>query len=178
MSFHRKRICLHCRKYFRPDPRNARKQKYCSQPECRKASKAASQKKWLSKPENRAVYGGAENVKRVQEWRRQHPGYWRRSVKRKNALQDHSHGETTEKRDITLQTPSSALQDFLIVQPAVLWGLLSHLTGSALQEDIALTARRMQQLGEDILHQPYCCKGGHHVNQQTSDLPPPYSSGS
>ena len=46
----RKPKCLHCRQFFRPDPRNIKKQKYCSRPECRKASKAASQKKWLEKP--------------------------------------------------------------------------------------------------------------------------------
>ncbi len=176
MAYPRKRICLHCRNYFRTDPRNARKQKYCFQPECRKASKAASQKKWLNKPENRAVYGGAENVKRVQEWRRQNPGYRRRTEKRKKPLQDDSSLQTTTQPLVTPQTGRNALQDFIINQPSVLWGLLAHLTGSALQDDIAVTARRMQQLGEDILHKP--CKGGHHVDLQTTGLPSPCSPGS
>ena len=39
--------CLNCHKLFRPDPRNRRHQKYCSQPECRAASKVASQQHWL-----------------------------------------------------------------------------------------------------------------------------------
>jgi hypothetical protein len=176
MAFPRKRICLHCRTYFRPDPRNARNQKYCSRPECRKASKAASQKKWLNKPENCAVYGGAENVKRVQLWRKQNPGYWRRPGKRKKPLQEDSSLKTTTQQSDPPQTARSALQDFIINQPAVLWGLLAHLTGSALQDDIAVTARHMQQLGEDILHQP--CKGGHHVNLQATDLSPPHPSSS
>jgi len=176
MAFLRKRICLHCHIYFRPDPRNLWKQKYCSHPECRKASKSASQKKWLNKPENHVVYGGAENVKRVQEWRKQNPGYWRRPGKQKKPLQENSSLQTTTQQSVPLQTGRNALQDFIINQPSVLWGLLAHLTGSALQDDIALTALRMQQLGEDILHQP--CKGGHHVDLQTTDLPPPRPPGS
>ena len=35
--------------------------------------------------------------------------------------------------------------------PLLLVGLIAHLTGLSLQEDIALTARRLQQLGRDIL---------------------------
>jgi len=45
-----RRKCLCCGSLFRPDPRNRRHQRYCSQPACRKASKAASQRRWLSKP--------------------------------------------------------------------------------------------------------------------------------
>ena len=46
-------------------------------PECRKASKTASQKRWLQKPENQDYFCGPENVKRVQLWREDNPGYWR-----------------------------------------------------------------------------------------------------
>jgi hypothetical protein len=45
-----------------------------------------------------------------------------------------------------------ALQDALMIQPAVFIGLISKLTGYALQEDIARTTRRLQQLGNDILN--------------------------
>ncbi len=47
---------------------------------------------------------------------------------------------------------SHALQDSLTLQPTVLVGLIAQLTGYALQEDIAMAARRMQQLGNDILN--------------------------
>ena len=73
----RKRKCKNCGLFFPPDPRNARQQQFCSKPECRKASKAASQKRWLKKEENRDYFRGPDNVLRVQEWRRDHPGYWR-----------------------------------------------------------------------------------------------------
>ncbi len=44
--------CLFCGEMFRAEARNAGHQKYCSEPNCRKASKAASRRAWLSKPEN------------------------------------------------------------------------------------------------------------------------------
>jgi hypothetical protein len=40
---------------------------------------------------------------------------------------------------------NDALQDSFFMQPAVLVGLIAHLTGLALQEDIAATARRLRQ---------------------------------
>ena len=70
--------CLHCKKIFVPDYRNRERQKYCSTPECQAASKQASQQQWLSKPGNRDYFRGPENVQRVQEWRAEHPGYWKR----------------------------------------------------------------------------------------------------
>jgi hypothetical protein len=50
-----KRKCKHCRTFFEPDPRSATRQRHCFKPECRQASKAASQDRWLQKPGNRRV---------------------------------------------------------------------------------------------------------------------------
>jgi hypothetical protein len=77
MTRQRQRKCLGCGMLFRPDPRNVRHQRYCCQAACRQASKAASQRRWLSQPENQDYFRGAENVVRVQRWRGEHPGYWR-----------------------------------------------------------------------------------------------------
>jgi hypothetical protein len=46
---------------------------------------------------------------------------------------------------------AQALQEAFFIQPTVVVGLLAHVTGLTLQEDIAITARRLQQLGRDIL---------------------------
>ncbi len=89
----RKRKCPCCGVFFTPDHRNRRRQRYCSKPECRKAAKAASQKRWLNKPENRDYFRGPHNVHRVQEWRKAHPGYYR---KKTEALQDHLSGKALE----------------------------------------------------------------------------------
>ena len=51
-----KRKCKHCQTFFDPDPRSAGRQRYCSKPACRQASKAASQRRWLQKPDNRDYF--------------------------------------------------------------------------------------------------------------------------
>ncbi len=51
-----RRKCHRCTKLFVPDPRNQTRQHYCSQPACRQASKAASQRRWLSKASNGDCY--------------------------------------------------------------------------------------------------------------------------
>ena len=172
----KRRKCKYCRGLFLPDPRNATRQRYCSKPECRKASKASSQKRWLEKPENQDYFRGPDNVERVQCWRKAHPGYWRRKPKNKpTALQDPLNLQLTENTDNRDDFVFPALQDSLILQPAVFIGLISQLTGYALQEDIAMVARRMQQLGNDILNPQH--KGGCH-GRKTSDLSPTYPKNS
>jgi hypothetical protein len=83
-----RRKCKCCLKLFRPDPRNRRHQYYCSAPDCRAASKAASQARWLAKPENQSYFHGPVNVARVRAWRSRHPGYWRKGRRAGVALQD------------------------------------------------------------------------------------------
>lgn len=153
MAGSEKKKCCNCRRLFLPDPRNAKRQKHCSQSACRRASKTSSQKRWLQKEENRDYFRGPHNVQRVQQWRKAHPGYWHRKPKTKaNALQDPLIQQPVENNENPARLASDALQDSLIWQPAVLIGLIAQLTGYVLQDDIAMAARRMQQLGIDILH--------------------------
>src|ERR1022692_3489491 len=123
-----RRKCKCCLKLFRPDPRNRRHQFYCSASGCRAASKTASQARWRAKPENQSYFRGPVNVARVQAWRARHPGYWRKG-----------------------RGASAALQDVLLAQPAVLIGLIAHLVGTPLQDDIVRTTDRLLRLGQDIL---------------------------
>jgi hypothetical protein len=174
----RKPKCPHCRQLFRPDPRNVTRQKDCSQPECRKASKAASQKKWLEKPANHDYFQGTDNTCRVQQWRKCHPGYWRNKHGQSEPLQDSFSPNSVKKQDFTRQLSSHALQDLLSAQHLVFLGLLAQLTGSPLQDDIVTIGRRLQQLGQDILNQPFCCKGGQHDNRQSPHLSTPDPQGS
>jgi len=176
MGLVKRKKCQHCKQLFIPDPRNAKRQQYCRMPACRKASKAASQKKWLHKPANRDYFQGPANVQRVQQWRKANPGYWRRKpTLTKNALQDPLNQQPLDLNYNNNKFASTALQDLLTLQPAVLIGLIAQLTGFALQDDIALAARRMQQLGNDILN-PHL-KGGCH-GAKTSHLSRPYSQNS
>jgi hypothetical protein len=43
------------------------------------------------------------------------------------------------------------LQDVLTAQPAVLIGLIAHIVGTPLQDDIVRTTGRLIRLGQDIL---------------------------
>lgn len=168
----KRKRCRHCQKLFVPDPRNRNRQKYCRKPACRKASKAASQKRWLQKPENQDYFRGPDNVQRVRQWRKERPGYWRKNPKTpSNALQDPLTEQPVEDEDKNSNFAHCALQDLLTVQPAVIIGIIAQLTGYALQDDIAMAVRRMRQFGNDILNLQV--QGGDHGNQ-TSHRPRAY----
>jgi hypothetical protein len=165
----RKRKCKHCKDFFTPDPRNVYHQQYCSKPECRKASKKASQSKWLSKPENQNYFSGPTNVQRVKNWRNAHSGPRPRKTScSRNVLQDICHENPQQKQMDNPIINRYVLQDVLMEQSPVLIGFISQIIGSALQEDIASTLGRMQQLGNDILSKPNHTKGGRHA--KTSHL--------
>jgi hypothetical protein len=169
-----KKKCKHCRTLFIPDPRNASRQGYCSNPDCRKASKQASQRRWSKKPENLDHFRGPVNVERVREWRKKHPGYWK---KPKVALQDSLNPQPAVNVDNIGQIPADALQDSLNAQHAVLIGLIANITGFALQDDIAKTLLRLQQLGQDILNPLTHFKGGLY-DIKTPHLNKPHPQGS
>ena len=152
MKRKRRRKCLHCGQLFTPDPRNRYHQRYCTEAACRRASKAASQQRWQSKAENRDYFCDPLHVQRVQAWRARHPHYWRRQGAITGApLQELMTTRVVESNEKTAPFPSAALQDLIDTQPFVLIGLIANLTGSALQDDIALAGRKLQQLGRDIL---------------------------
>ena len=146
-----RRKCKCCLKLFRPDPRNRRHQCYCSAPDCRAASKTASQARWRAKPENQSYFRGPVNVARVQAWRSRHPGYWRKGRRAGIALQDVSTAQPIGPPIETANLVRSPLQDVLLAQPAVLIGLIAHLVGTPLQDDIVRATGRLLRLGQDIL---------------------------
>lgn len=144
--------CLHCDEMFQADARNRRHQRYCRKVLCRKASKAASQRRWLSKPDNAGYFRDEANVRRVQAWRERHPGYSRRSRrKRSQTLQD---SLITQAPDYQQEMPPDAappLQDLCGPQAALLVGLIAQLTGLTLQDDIVATTRLLQSRGRAVL---------------------------
>jgi hypothetical protein len=166
------RLCHCCNMPFEADTRNAHHQKYCSLSTCRKASKVASQSAWIAKPENENYHSGALAVARVRDWQKAHPEYRERQrAKRGIVLQEitilqvaESMPELVVLPDICqisdtpatpalqdfIQPESSALQDFINIQPYVFVGLISHFFNITLQDDIAGIARSLQKLGEDI----------------------------
>jgi hypothetical protein len=150
-----RRKCLYCKGYFTPDRRNRYHQQYCSKPGCRYASKKASQQKWRSSSKGADYFSGQWNVTRVQQWRQEHPGYWKNTVPgRPEPLQDVIKLQNTDIKYVTKVRDllrHNALQDVSFLQPALFVGLIASLTGSTLQDDIAQTTRRFIDSGRDIL---------------------------
>jgi len=135
----RKKIkCRHCGTFFYPNPHNIKNQHYCSKPDCRKASKVASQQKWVLK--NPDYFRSRENVARVQAWRKKHPGYSKSKSKKysNEPLQDSIIDKCLENQVVKEHLPTPALQDLISSQPLVLIGLIAKLTGFTLQDEIDL----------------------------------------
>ena len=148
-----RRKCRCCSKFFLPDPRTQDRQRYCCLPACRQASKAASQRRWLSQNGNGDYFRGADEVRRVQLWRQSHPGYW----KPKTSLSQGSQVvdcQRTNPDQSSCNVPRGlpgTLQDYCLAQDPAFVGLISMVTGSTLQEDIAATARQLLLRGRNIL---------------------------
>ena len=148
----RKRKCKHCKELYLPDARNLHHQRYCSKVECRKASKKASQQRWASSEKGYDYFTNPDNSQRVKEWRKTHPGYWKRGVsKPQNALQDVSPLQPHLNQSDTAKLTATTLQDLCSLQVPLLIGLIANLTGNALQDNIAETSQKFIDLGQDIL---------------------------
>jgi hypothetical protein len=152
------RKCLCCGEFFLPDHRSAARQRYCSAPDCRRASKAASQAAWLAKPENMDYFKGPLHVERVRTWRATHPGWRRPGPSAQRALQDSLPTQALDlveqiaDRGAPLEIPGAqALQDLLSPSTALLAGLIAHLFEVSLQDDMAATTRRLVQRGLDLI---------------------------
>ena len=94
----------------------------------------------------------SENRQRVKDWRKAHPGYGRKKKSRTQIpLQEVFQAQVVDNEELTSRVSSVALQDLFSMQPAVVVGLISMMTGSALQEDIASTVGVLVRKGRDIL---------------------------
>ena len=98
---------------------------------------------------------------RMQEWRRAHPGYAKRKTdgrpRCRVALQVLLNPQPAPPQSpvppdavVALQEASVALQDDWKLQPPMVVGLIAHLTGLALQEDIAPILRSLHSHGRAI----------------------------
>lgn len=145
--------CRCCKKFFTPDYRNVSRQHYCSAPACRQASKAESQRRWLRKPDNRDYFRDPGHVARVQQWRKRNPGYWKKAKPVSQSTQAVGPQALNPEQSScnAKRTPPGALQDSCLTEHPAFLGLISLVTGSTLQEDIASTARQVLIRGKTLL---------------------------
>jgi hypothetical protein len=157
---------------FLPSRCNRGRQRFCTKHDCRKASKAASQRKWSQQPQNQDYFRGAAHVGRVRQWRAKNPGYARRK-KREASLQDFAHPQAAaveslatmgvrgpsnffqkEPEDLAPSGASAApLQDFALTQDPLFVGLISVLAGAPLQESLVSLTHRLVEQGRRVLAQ-------------------------
>lgn len=109
-----------------------------------KVSRSAAQTRWLKKTENRDHFSGLPDLVRIQQWRAAHPGYWRRRVRV---------GSYNIQGNLAAVVRELALQDVIDAQFSLVIGLVSHLAGTALQDEIATEIRRLTLLGHGVLLQ-------------------------
>ena len=146
------RKCPHCEGFFLPDARNRRRQRYCAKAPCRRASKAASQRRWVSQPANADYFRDADNAARARAWQAAHPGYWKKRRKRSlGVLQEDCQAQTAPGAQVAVPDDGVVLQDDWLRQPPLVIGLIAHLAGVTLPEDIATMTGRLIAMGHAVL---------------------------
>ena len=95
----------------------------------------------------------------MQQWRAEHPGYWKRRLsKPRRVLQETCSEQIGVSQELTPkqapQVSRPALQELCEVKTPLLVGLIAQFTDAALQEDIVAYTRRLIAKGQDILDQP------------------------
>jgi hypothetical protein len=107
----------------------------------------------MARPGNNSYYSGPVHTQRVQDWRRSHPGYWRRDRKKReepggpNAL-------VTVLDEFALRNTCDALQNTCAPQLIALLGLITRLQGTTLQNIIAGEMRANMVAGYALLGIP------------------------
>ena len=149
----RTRKCVWCGDLFEPDPRNAKRQKYCAKSACRAPARPRDSGAGSTKPENQDYFRGPEHVAAgarvagspsglLARGMRAYPGMRYKTPWRASAL---------NLRAISPLPPPCVTRRAALQGP-VLIGLIAHLSDSTLQDDIAAAPRRrLLQLGQDIL---------------------------
>ena len=139
------RKCRHCKKFFLPDSRNARHQKYCCEPECQRASRQAAQAKWRAGPKGRDYFKGSVHVGRVRDWRAKRR---KAALEAGGVLQDIMIAKRVEAQEV--EGCRVVLQDVCLERHPLIIGLISQISG-VLQDDIASVLQSLHSRGQRIL---------------------------
>jgi hypothetical protein len=136
---------------FIPEPRAAGRQKFCRRPSCREISHATSQERWLKNKKGRAYHTGPVAVSRMQDWRKEHPQYWRRGARAGATPSQGTRDLRTMLNEFFRKDSCGALQDSWPPQVVAFIGLIAWLRGDALQDTIAADLDEIMVAGNDLL---------------------------
>ncbi|MBI5770009.1 MAG: hypothetical protein HZA93_19695 [Verrucomicrobia bacterium] len=90
-------------------------------------------------------------MSRVQDWRKEHPQYWRRGASAAAAVDRSPRDLLTVVEKFFRKDSCDALQDSWPPQVVVLVGLIAWLRGDALQDTIAADIDEIMVAGNDLL---------------------------
>jgi len=141
------RRCAHCRHPFAVNPRVGKLHRFCSRPACAQASRRAAQEKWLRKNGGKTFFHGKKSVENVRAWRARNPQYWKRTRRHQGGRA----GAFRLTRKLKAALRYVALQDTIDPHLALEIGIISRLSGAALQDTIASEMRATMLLGRAIL---------------------------
>ena len=136
---------------FIPEPRAAGRQKFCRRSACREISHLTSQERWLRNKKGRSYHTGSVAVSRMQDWRKEHPQYWRRGASTVETVNRAPRDLPAVLWDFFKRDSCGALQDSWPPQVVALVGLIAWLRGDALQDTIAADLDEIMLAGNDLL---------------------------
>jgi hypothetical protein len=88
----------------------------------------------------------------VRAWQAAHPGYWKKRRKRPGGvLQDDCPPQPAPAQQVAASDGGAVLQEDWQRQPPLVIGLIAHLAGFTLQEDIAAMTGRLIAKGQAVL---------------------------
>jgi len=141
------RRCAHCSRLFIVEPRLGGRHRFCADPACKDACHQLARKKWLKENGGKSYFRGAHTVERVREWRRCHPGYW----KRRRSSTHRWPIDFVLSRELALVVKEVALQESIDTNFTLKITALSRFSKVALQESIAKKPRLLMMRGHVIL---------------------------
>ena len=166
--------CAGCGAPFKPNPKLAGRQRYCSRKQCRKASKQESSRKWGKKASGQGYFSGPEHTSRVRDWRAVHPNYWKR---RATPISGPPEADMVDLATVLqahgLQDSLGALQDSIRPEVVAIVGLIVRLAGCTLQDQIAMELSEVMLVGQSVLDgRAAPGEGGGQPSSGDEEMPP------
>ena len=127
------RKCQHCKEFYLPDRRDLHHQRYCAEPACRRQSKAESQRRWAQNRTTKTTSADRKIASVSKSGETQSRVLAKKNPTPREPLQDLCTTQVAQDEEVKGIEISDALQDVLVMQPAVMVGLISMMTGSALK---------------------------------------------
>ena len=131
--------CLHGKEEQKSEPWNRGRPRYCAKEACWRASKTASQRPWLSRPENAGYTSrGSGASERVKRWKEAPWKYWQRGKRcgGGDASQESGAEQSADGKKVAALSVLPALQEICFPQPSLFERPMSVLTDQWSQEDI------------------------------------------